>query len=203
MNERYSAARWSFSWICSNEIKYVVATEFFMLGYLPLSTNADGSSRLTRFAPKNIPSNYAILSHTGRRMTKKSPLKTWWIMGDLKNWLQKAPILRRTSTERWITVLLDRQLLHLCLPTTRFMPPFLEASAARNGGVSRNFSFWNWRIFSPFMSRVTCEILVSDILTAIYKRRGLPISLYNLNTLFLIASLPFLQFFSFPRIKRS
>jgi len=29
-----------------------------------LSTNADGSSRLTRFAPKNIPSNYAILSHT-------------------------------------------------------------------------------------------------------------------------------------------
>jgi hypothetical protein len=29
----------------------------------------------------------------------------------------------------------------ICVPTTRFMPPFLEASAARNSGVHRNFSF--------------------------------------------------------------
>jgi Heterokaryon incompatibility protein (HET) len=43
---------------------------------------------------------------------------------------------------------------------------------------------------------VECIILVSDFLTVVYKRlRGLPITLHNLNTLFLIASLPALAFF--------
>jgi hypothetical protein len=80
---------------------------------------------------------------------------------------------------------------------------FWRHRPARNGGVYRNFSFRNRRIFSPFTSRVICEILVSDILTVAYKRRGLPIRPHNLNTLFLIAPLPFLQFFSLPGIKRS
>jgi hypothetical protein len=53
--------------------------------------------------------------------------------------------------------------------------------------------FQDRRIFSPFTS--TYKILVSNIFIAVYKRRVLPFSLHNLNTLFLITPLSFLHFF--------
>lgn len=70
-----------------------------------------------------------------------------------------------TSYKEWLPLYLGRYLLHLYIPTTRFMPPFLEASAAQK---RRCF-------ISTFLSEsvnlcsrshhMECSILVSDFLT--------------------------------------
>ena len=51
--------------------------------------------------------------------------------------------------------------MHLSHPIQILMPPFLEASAAKTGGVDRNFSHGIGESLLLITSRVTCNILVS------------------------------------------
>jgi hypothetical protein len=63
---------------------------------------------------------------------------------------------------------MGRQTLHLYRPIQILMPLFLEASAARNGGVFATFLSESVNLCSR-SHHMERSILVSDFLTTVYK----------------------------------